>query len=128
MAGEHSHTVDLFFQAVNVMIPVVTGFLILFMGAVGTLWQMSTAERPLRIAWRWIYATVIFGVLSFGFFAWSMHYGIRFSATNIDSLSVDLSTRMLWKARRCLAVGYQLFILSLGLGALSCRLSIRHRS
>lgn len=48
----HLETVKLIFQAMNVMIPVVTGFLVLFVGSIGKLWHIHRSDNKIRIAWK----------------------------------------------------------------------------
>lgn len=115
-SSPHSHTVDLVFQAVSIMIPVVTSYLVLFVGAIGALWDMSS-RRPVKFNWRMASGTIGTGTFALGLFAGAMHFGIVYSAKQ----------QFLWDARVCLFLGYSVFVLSLILGASTCFEAIRTR-
>ncbi|NEP16130.1 MAG: hypothetical protein F6J97_04410 [Leptolyngbya sp. SIO4C1] len=129
MNSDAPHTVDLIFQAVSVMVPVVTGYLLLFVGAMGKLWELSMQKR-LKVAWRLAGYTLLAGVLSLGCWAGAMAGGIMFSTGR--------SLRPWWLLRQLvtpekalelsaqyLSAGYTLFILSIVLGILTCWRSVR---
>jgi hypothetical protein len=122
-------TVELVFQAVSVMVPVVTGYLILFVGAMGRLWELSS-ERRLRLAWRFAGFTVIAGLLSLGCWAGAMAGGIIFSTGENSHPWWLLGKKItpveaLWLSRQFLSFGYSMFIVSAILGILTCWRSIR---
>ncbi len=117
-----SHAVDLMFQATNVMMPIITGYLVLFVGAIGTLWDMSN-NRPVRIDWRLVGTTLFIGILALGFFASTMHFGISYALPN-HSKDPDSLLKM---AGLCIALGYTMFIIALVAGAYTCFKAIRVR-
>ena len=49
--------VSLIFDATKVMIPVITGFTVLFAGSVGKIWQLRHENKPLHIVW-WLVGLV----------------------------------------------------------------------
>ena len=122
-------TVELIFQVVSIMVPVVTGYLVLFVGAIGRLWELSS-ERQLRLAWRFISFTVVAGVLSLACWAGAMATGIMFSTGEYfhpwwllwQKISPEQALRL---SRHFLSFGYSLFILSIVFGMWACLRSIR---
>jgi hypothetical protein len=122
------HTVELIFRAVNVMLPVVTGYLVLFVGAIGKLWQLSE-EYNLIIRWNMANFTIITGIFSLGCFAGAMAFGIIFS-TGENSKPWWLCRKHITPkkalsfSRQFLSFGYSIFILSVILGILTCKLTI----
>lgn len=122
-------TIELVFQAVNVMVPVVTGYLILFVGAIGRLWELSS-ERSLRLNWRFAGFTVITGILSLGCWAGAMAFGIMWSIGKNSRpwwlLCKTITPKeALYFSRHLLGFGYSMFILSVILGIWTCWRSIR---
>ena len=122
-------TVELVFQVVSIMVPVVTGYLVLFVGAIGRLWELSR-DRQLRLAWRFIGFTVVAGVLSLICWAGAMATGIMFSTGESfrpwwllwQKIFPQQALRL---SRHFLSAGYSLFILSIIFGIWACLRSIR---
>lgn len=120
--------VELIFRAVNVMLTVVTGYLVLFVGAMGRLWELSEEHR-LTIDWNLASLTIITGVFSLGCWAGAMAFGIMFS-TGENSRPWWLCRKLivpkqaLGFSRQFLSLGYSMFILSVILGIWTCKLSI----
>ncbi|MBE9067188.1 hypothetical protein IQ260_11025 [Leptolyngbya cf. ectocarpi LEGE 11479] len=120
VSDAHAYTIDLIFEAVGIMVPVITGYLVVFVGGVGTLWEIST-KRLVKINWRLVGVTLLLGLLSLGTFAGAMHFGL--SAT-LDASEAE--TKLL-DARWCLAIGYNIFVGSLIAGAYTCFRAVRPR-
>jgi hypothetical protein len=69
-------TIELVFDAVGVMIPVVTGFLVLFAGSVGKLWEREREKKDTQVAWKTAVLVAVIELLAMGFFAGAMALGI----------------------------------------------------
>ena len=122
MSDAHTVTIDLVFRAVGIMVPVVATYLVVFIGGVGTLWEVST-KRFVKISWLWVSITLAIGLLSLGIFAAALHYSFL-AVGNGSTMETNL-----FQARLCLARGYTLFVVSLISGAYTCLRAVRpHRS
>ena len=127
-------TVKLIFDAVKVMIPVLTGFLVVFVGAVGKLWDMSRkppGSEDIRISWVTAGLVVVVGVWGLGFWAGAMEFGIKYVVGGPQSFWLvfqDIPTpKLLWLARQFNKWGYRLFIVSVSLAGVFCYMIVRPR-
>ena len=120
VSDAHAYTINLIFEAVGIMVPVITGYLVVFVGGVGTLWEVST-KRFVKINWRLVCVTLLLGLLSLGTFAGAMHFGLA------ATLHPNAADEKLLYARWCLAIGYDIFVSSLIAGAYTCYRSVRSR-
>ena len=123
-AGEA--TARLVMEAVKTMIPVITGFLVLYVGGLGKAWELGRSQQVWKVPVWGASAPILAGILALGCYASSMALVIIHSAQRTFSFLVwsNLSVeQQLSLARKFLGVGYWLFLLSVVLaGALFLRL------
>jgi Na+-driven multidrug efflux pump len=120
-------TVELVFHAVGVMIPVVTGFLVLFAGSVGKLRERSRKEKDARVVWKTAVLVALIELLAIGFFAGAMALGIIYSTGEPETLfRMKYSpAEALVNARRFVGYGYISFIAGIVVAMCFYGLSLR---
>ena len=116
----------LIMEAVKTMIPVITGFLVLFVGGLGKAWELSRGQQAWRVPVWVASGPVLAGIMALGCYASSMALVIihsdqqPFSFLVWSNLPVE---QQLLLARKFLGVGYWLFLLAVFLaGALFLRM------
>ena len=109
--------VSLVFDASKTMVPVVTGFAVLFAGSLGKLWQMGQANGRSTIAWWRASIAVALTLLSLGFFAGAMALAMGFQAGGPTPLlfifPIPKDCALIW-ARHFVGLGYMIFVVSIG--------------
>lgn len=107
---------EILFEATKIMIPVVTGFIVLFTGAVGKMWQIQKSDESLTIKWLWVGVTLGLAICSLGFWSGVMPYCILASMGEPqDNLIIFKSVeqqRLFLLGRYCARIGHILFFLS----------------
>jgi len=101
------------FEATKVMVPVITGFLVLFGGSIARVWERSPLREWDPLQRRSAMFAVLLGLVSLGLWTGTMAFCIRASAgTNASDLQVfgpfdpALNLRL---GRYCAAVGHLSF-------------------
>ena len=116
--------VSLVFDAAKTMVPVVTGFAVLFAGSLGKLWQMRQATDGPTIPWSRASIAVLLAILSLGFFAGAMAFALGFQAGTPTRMllisAVPRDCALMW-ARCFLGLGYTIFVVSIFVAALFWR-------
>lgn len=76
MTAVQQETVKLLFETTRLMIPVVTGFLAVYLGALGAFWKAG--HTPILLARRWLITSpVVLGVTSLGIWSGALPFSIR---------------------------------------------------
>ncbi len=110
--SQNIETTKLLFDAVKVMIPVLTGFLTVYAAGIGKLWEKrSTAIERFDLKWLLIISVLV--LLSFGCWALTMAAAIV-SASGQDGLMIPFSAEdALIAARISIGIGYWFFVFTL---------------
>jgi hypothetical protein len=110
--SQHLETSKLLFEAVKVMIPVLTGFLTVYAVGIGKLWdRRNTPVQRFDLMWLAVISSLAF--LSFGFWALTMA-GAIVSTSGKAGLTIPFSIEQaLPVARISMGVGYWFFVFTL---------------
>ncbi len=101
--------IDLLYEAAKTFMPVVTGYLVLFSGALGYLWRDEREHLDTSFT-KHAAVTLIIGILSFGAWSGTIPFCIR---------TVERSKFSVFKyGKYCASIGHILFFVSVVLGIL----------
>ena len=76
ISGEHKIAIDLLYESARTFIPVVTGYLVIFSGALGYLWR-DRREYLNNSLVKHAAATIITGIISLGVWSGTIPFCIR---------------------------------------------------
>ncbi len=70
-------TISLLLDITKVMIPVITGFILLFGGTIGKLWEFQRRDVPLKIDWGLVAVSLLSALISLSFFVGVMYLSVK---------------------------------------------------
>lgn len=106
-------TAKLLFEAVKVMVPLLTAFLTFYAARIGKIWQEMDASFQ-RTDVIWISIICLLSLFAFGFWALTLA-GAIISTSGGDGLTIPISNEnALPMARISVGIGYWFFIFVLG--------------
>ena len=112
-------TIKLLFEATQIMIPVLTGFVALFGVSFGKLWEKNREGGGIALSWPLAVGVVACIVLSLAFFCGVMALSIKASSGQEQEflwLTLQPSEAVI-VARRYMGVGYWFFITAIALSS-----------
>ena len=106
-----SNSINYLFESCKIMIPVVTGFIVLFGGSIGRLWESGK-----DVEWRWAGWTLILSIISLGLWSGTMPFSIVASLGSPQKLFFAFgpynSATIFLFGRWCARIGHTTFFLS----------------
>lgn len=120
-------TAKLLFEAVQIMVPILTGFLTIYAAGVGKLWDRLDVKLS-RVDFIWVTVICLLAVISFGCWALTLA-GAIVSTSGESGLTIPFSGKdALAAARISMGIGYWFFIFTLfSSGYYFLKLNIRLR-
>jgi hypothetical protein len=112
------NAIKLLLDVSKVMIPVITGYIALLVGGVGSLWRQNLRkENIVIIPWRWINLAFLLAIVSLGVWSGTLSFCIRASLQTPEKLFLILGpyspATNFYLGRLCSGVGHVLFFLSI---------------